>query len=63
MESINRKLVKAKNGRMMLLSNCAFCANKKLRFIKEQEASALMNSLLGHRTPLSGIPIMVAIFG
>ena len=38
-ESKNPKTVKAKNGRLMLLSNCAVCDNKKSRFIKEQEDS------------------------
>ena len=39
-ESKNSKNVTTKNGRMMLLSN-QVCNNKKLKFIKEQEASGL----------------------
>ena len=30
----------------MLLSKCAVCDSKKLRFIKEQEASGLLSSLV-----------------
>ena len=29
----------------MLLSKCAICSSKKSRFIKEQEASGLLNRL------------------
>ena len=51
-ESKNPKVVKMQNGRVMLSSNCAVCGSKKLRFIKNQEASELLSSL-GIRTPLS----------
>ena len=34
----------------MLLSNCAVCDSKKLKFIKQQEASGLLSSL-GIKTP------------
>ena len=36
----------------MLSSNCAVCGSKKMRFIKNQEASEILSSL-GIRTPLS----------
>ena len=36
------------------LSKCAVCVSKKLKFIKEQEASGLLNTL-GIKTPLSKI--------
>ena len=38
------KLQKQKNG-IMVSSNCAVCGSKKLRFIKEQEASGILNDL------------------
>ena len=38
-ESKSRKVARTKNGRIMLLSKCAACDNKKSKFIKEQEAS------------------------
>ena len=41
----------------MLLSKCAVCGSKKLKFIKEQEASRLLSSL-GIKTPLSEIPLV-----
>ena len=54
-ESKKLKVGKIKNGRIMLSSNGVVCDNKKLRFIKEQEAKGLLSmigkiSLLG---PLS----------
>ena len=39
------------NGRKMVLSNCSISNSKKRRFIKEQKASGLLNSL-GIKTPL-----------
>ena len=34
-ESKNPKVVKTKNGGIVLLSKCAVCDSKKLKFIKE----------------------------
>ena len=45
----------------MLLSKCAVCDSKKLKFIKEQEASGL-SSILGIKTPLSKIPSVDPLF-
>ena len=56
-ESKNPKVVRTKNGRIMLLSKCAMCDSKKSKFIKEQEASGLLISL-GIKTPLSKIPLV-----
>ena len=53
----NPKVVKTKNGRIMLLSKCAVCDSKKSKFITEQEASGLLN-ILGIKTPLSKIPLV-----
>ena len=50
-ESKNPKVVKTENGRIMLLSKCAVCDSKKLKFIKEKEASELLRSLR-IKTPL-----------
>ena len=49
-ENINPKV-------SMMLSKCATCASKKSRFIKDQEAKALLSNL-GLRTPLSKVPIL-----
>ena len=51
-ESKNPRVVKTKNGRIMLLPKCSVCNSKKLKFLKEQEARGLL-STLGMRTPLS----------
>ena len=53
----NPKVVKTKNGRIMLLSKCAVCDSKKSKFIIEQEATGLLN-ILGIKTPLSKIPLV-----
>ena len=56
-ENINSKISKASNGRTMLLSKCPICGSKKSRFIKNQVAKGLLNTL-GIRTPLSEVPIL-----
>ena len=56
-ENEDAKMVKTKNGRLMLSSNCAVCGNKKSIFIKEQEAKGLLSNL-GIRTPLRKIPLL-----
>ena len=55
------KLVKTKNGRIALSSNCIVFGNKKSRFMKEQEAEGLLTNL-GIRTPLSKIPLLNVLF-
>ena len=42
-ESKNPKVVKTKNRRMKILSKCAVCDSKKLKFISEQQASVLLS--------------------
>ena len=37
-ESKNPEVVRTKNERIMLLSKCAVCNSKKLKFLKEQDA-------------------------
>ena len=56
-ESKNPQVVKTKNGRIMLLSKCELCDNKKLKFIKEQKASGLLSSL-GIKTLLNKTPLL-----
>ena len=51
------KVVRTKNGRIMLLSKCAVCDSKKSKFIKEQEASGLLSSL-GIKTPFNETPLL-----
>ena len=56
-ESKNPKVAKTKKGRITLLSKCAMGDSKKLKFIKEQEASELL-SRLGIKIPLSKISLV-----
>ena len=56
-ESINPKVSKAINGKMMILSKCTICGAKKSKFIKEQQAKELLSNL-GIRTPLNKIPVL-----
>ena len=62
-ESKNSKAVKTKNGRIMLLSKCAVCDSKKLKFIKKQEARGLISKLTGIKLPvLNDLPIVSILF-
>ena len=56
-ESVNPRVSKTNNGKIMILSKCAICGSKKSRFIKNQEAKWLL-SKLGIKTPLSKVPIL-----
>ena len=56
-ESINPKVFKKRNGKIMILSKCAICGSKKSKFIKEQQAKGLLSNL-GLRTPLNKIPVL-----
>ena len=55
-ESIDPKVSATSNGKTMTLSKCAICGSKKAKFIKKQEAKALLSNL-GIRTPVSEIPV------
>ena len=44
-ESKNQKVGGTKNGRIMLLSKCAVCDNKRSKFINQQEAGGSLTSL------------------
>ena len=56
-KSINPKVSKTTNVKMMILSTCAICGSKKSKFIKEQQAKGLLSNL-GLRTPLNKIPVL-----
>ena len=61
-ESKNPKVARTKIGWIMLLSKCAVCNSKKLKFIKEQEAKRLLSNLTGIEIPfLSDFLILNAI--
>ena len=54
-KSINPKVIKTKNGRTTILSQCDVCGSKKSRLIKKQEARGLL-ILLGFKTGLNKMP-------
>ena len=60
-KNIDPTVVKTKNNRLMMLSKCSVCNNKKSKFIKEQEARGLLSNL-GIRAPLSQIPLLNVLF-
>ena len=56
-ENLNSKIFRIKNNRLITQSKCTVCGIRKSRFIKEQEAKALLISL-GIKTTLSKIPLL-----
>ena len=60
-ENIYPKMVRIKNNRLIMQSNCTVCGIKKSRFVKKQKAEGLSNNL-GIKTPLSKIPLLNVCF-
>ena len=56
-ENKDAKMIRTKNGKVILSSKCVVCGSKKSRFMKEQEAEGLLSNL-GIKTPLSKIPLL-----
>ena len=56
-KNIDSKMLKTKNGRLMLSSKRAVCVSKKSIFVKEQEAKGLLRNL-GIQAPLNKIPLL-----
>ena len=56
-KSINPKVSKTSNNKIMILSKCAICSSKKSKFIKEKLAKGILSNL-GIRTPLNKIPLL-----
>ena len=54
-------MLKTKNGKTVLSSECAACGSKVSRFMKEQESSGILSSL-GLKTTLSKIPFYNDVF-
>ena len=57
----NPKIVRNKQNRLMIQSNCANCGSKKSRFIKEQQAMGILSNL-GIKTPLSKVSLLNILF-
>ena len=60
-KSINPKIVRNRQNRSMIQSNCAISGSKKSRFIKEHQAMGLLSNL-GIRTPLSQVFLLNVLF-
>ena len=60
-ENIDPKMVRTKNGRLVIQSKCTVCGIKKSRLVKEQEAKGLLSNLR-IKTPLSKIPLLNVLF-
>ena len=57
----NKDVIKTKNGRLQMRSQCSICGNKKSRFAKKKEVKRILLSL-GIKTPLSKIPGLNILF-
>ena len=55
------KIVRNRQNRLMIQSNCATYGRKASRFIKEQQAMGIL-STLGIKTPLSKVPLLNILF-
>ena len=60
-KSTDPRIVKSKNERSMIQSNCTMCGSKKFSFIKEQQAKGLLSNL-GIKTPLNKVPLLNILF-
>ena len=60
-ENLNSRIFKTKDGRLITQSGCVECGIKRSRFVKEQEAKALLSNLW-IKTLLSKIPLLNALF-
>ena len=57
----NLKIVRNRQNKLMIQSNCATCGSKKSRFIKEQQAMGILSNL-GIKTPLRKVPLLNILF-
>ena len=60
-ENTNPKIVRNRQNRLMIQSNCVNCGSKKSRFIEEQQAMGILSNL-GIKTPLSKVPLLNILF-
>ena len=60
-ENLDSKIFKKKNNRLIIQSKCPLCRIKKSRFVKEQEAKALLSNLV-IKTLFSKIPLLNVLF-
>ena len=60
-KNINPKIVRNRQNRSMIQSNCAICGSKKSRFIKKEQAMGILSNL-GIKTALSNVPVLNILF-
>ena len=60
-ESIDPKMVRTKNNRIIMQSKCSACGIKKSRLLKELEAKGLLSNL-GIKAPFSKVPLLNVLF-
>ena len=60
-KNINPKIVRNRQNRSMIQSNCAICGSKKSRLIKEQQTMGILSNL-SNKTPLSKVPLLNILF-
>ena len=60
-KNTNPKIVRNRQNRLMIQSNCEKCGSKKSRFAKEQKAMGILSNL-GINTPLSKVPLLNILF-
>ena len=60
-KNINPKIVRNRQNRLMIQSNCEICGSNKSRFIKEHQAMGILSNL-GIKTPLSKVPLLNILF-
>ena len=60
-KNYNPKIVRNRQNRLMIQSNCASCGSKKSRFIKEKQAMGILSNL-GIKTPLTKVPLLNILF-
>ena len=57
----NTKIVRNRQNRLMIQSNCTNCSSKKSRFIKEEQAMVILSNL-SIKTPLNKVPLLNILF-
>ena len=60
-ENIDPGVVRTKNNRLLMQSQCTDSKNKKSRFLKKQDAKGLLSNL-GINTPFSKIALLNVLF-
>ena len=60
-KSINPKIVRNRQNRYIIQSNCVTCGSKKSKFMKDQKAFRILSNL-GIKTPLSQVALLNILF-